>query len=96
VQKQKILQESLLFNFLVHEDTFRAYFYQSNFQKKVGQNLFGSGSGSGSGHFRKSVLDPVNPGPQCCTQDTMNREGQRTGYRMQNHAKLEPFLLSEI
>jgi hypothetical protein len=45
---------------------FRAYFHQKKFQKKLAENLLGSGSGSG--RFRKSGPDPVKnrPDPQHC------------------------------
>jgi hypothetical protein len=48
----------MLFNFLVHEDSFFLHiFIKKNFRKKLAENLLGSGSGSG--RFRKSDPDPV-------------------------------------
>jgi hypothetical protein len=55
----------MLFNFLVHENTFYSIFSSKNFvRKKLAANLLGSGSGSG--RFRTSDPDPVKnrPDPQ--------------------------------
>jgi hypothetical protein len=37
---------------------FIAFFHQKKFQKKLAENLLGSGSGSGSERFRRSDPDP--------------------------------------
>jgi hypothetical protein len=61
----------MLFNCLVHEDTFMGIpvdFIKKKFRKKLAENLLGprSGSGTGSGRFRKSDPDPIKnrPDPQ--------------------------------
>jgi hypothetical protein len=49
VKAQKKTQESLLFNFLIHEETFKSIFWSKSFRKKLAKNLLRSESGSGSG-----------------------------------------------